>query len=44
MSRARFAFGMLGFGYAFLYLPLALVMSVLSGDACSCCSACVRAA
>lgn len=26
MSRARFAVGMLGFGYAFLYLPLALVM------------------
>lgn len=26
MSRAGFAFGMLGFGYAFLYLPLALVM------------------
>ena len=26
MSRAGFAVGMLGFGYAFLYLPLALVM------------------
>ena len=26
MSSAGFAFGMLGFGYAFLYLPLALVM------------------
>ena len=26
MGRARFAFTMLGFGYAFLYLPLALVM------------------
>ncbi len=26
MRRTRFALGMLGFGYAFLYLPLALVM------------------
>ena len=26
MGRARFAFGMLAFGYAFLYLPIALVI------------------
>ena len=26
IGRARFAFGMLAFGYAFLYLPIALVI------------------
>ncbi|MBX9946734.1 MAG: ABC transporter permease [Reyranella sp.] len=32
MRRARFAFTMLGFGYAFLYLPLGLVMAYSFND------------